>query len=49
MRCQFGSAEYFSLMVLGLVAASTISDGSAIKGLAMVVLGIILATVGMDL
>lgn len=44
----FGSAEYFSLMVLGLVAASTISDGSAIKGLAMVVLGIILATVGMD-
>ena len=36
----FGSADYFALMVLGLVAASTISDGSAIKGLAMVVLGI---------
>ena len=44
----FGSAEYFSLMVFGLVAASTISDGSAIKGLSMVVLGAILATAGMD-
>lgn len=45
----FGSAEYFSLMVLGLVAASTISDGSAIKGLAMVVLGIMFGTVGADI
>ena len=35
---RFGSAEYFSLMVLGLVAASTVSDGSMTKGLAMVVL-----------
>ncbi|WP_185984305.1 tripartite tricarboxylate transporter permease [Aureimonas mangrovi] len=45
----FGSAEYFALMLLGLVAASTIADGSAIKGLAMVVLGIAFGTVGMDL
>lgn len=45
---KFGSAEYFSVMLLGLVAASTITDGSAIKGLAMVVLGALLATVGMD-
>lgn len=44
----FGSAEYFALMVLGLVAASTISEGSAIKALGMVVLGIIFGTVGMD-
>lgn len=44
----FGSAEYFALMVLGLVAASTVSDGSPIKGLGMVVLGMLLATVGMD-
>lgn len=44
----FGSAEYFFVMVLGLVAASTVTDGSVIKGLAMVVLGILLATVGMD-
>ncbi|MDO5528279.1 MAG: tripartite tricarboxylate transporter permease, partial [Paracoccus sp. (in: a-proteobacteria)] len=46
---RFGSAEYFSLMVLGLVAASTIADGSAIKGLAMVVLGIMFGTVGADI
>jgi hypothetical protein len=45
----FGSAEYFSLMVLGLVAASTISEGSAVKGLAMVVAGIIFGTVGADI
>lgn len=45
---KFGSAEYFALMVLGLVAATTISDGSAIKGLAMVVLGIFFGTIGMD-
>ncbi len=45
----FGSAEYFSLMVLGLVAASTISEGSAIKGLAMVVLGIMFGCVGADI
>jgi len=44
----FGSAEYFALMVLGLVAASTVSDGSPVKGLAMVVLGMLLATIGMD-
>lgn len=45
---KFGSAEYFTLMALGLIAASTISDGSVIKGLAMVVVGIIFGTVGAD-
>lgn len=45
----FGSAEYFALMVLGLVAASTISDGSALKALAMVVLGILFGCVGADI
>ncbi len=44
----FGSAEYFSVMVLGLIAASTISQGSAIKGLAMVTIGVLLSTVGAD-
>ena len=46
---RFGSAEYFALMVLGLVAASTIAEGSALKGLAMVVLGILFGTVGADI
>lgn len=45
----FGSAEYFSLMLLGLVAASTISEGSAIKALAMVVLGIMFGCIGADI
>lgn len=45
----FGSAEYFSLMVLGLVAASTVSNGSALKGLIMVAVGILAGTVGADI
>ncbi len=45
---QFGSAEYFALMLMGLVAASTISSVSMVKGLSMVVLGIIFGLVGMD-
>lgn len=45
---RFGPADYFSLMVLGLVAASSVSDGSAIKGLAMVLLGIALGSIGTD-
>jgi TctA family transporter len=43
-----GAAEYFSLMVMGLIAASVISSGSAAKAMAMVVLGILLGLVGMD-
>lgn len=45
----FGSPEYFSLMVLGLVAASTVSEGSVAKGLAMAVLGLFIGTIGMDM
>ncbi len=45
---QFGAAEYFMMMVLGLVAASTIGIGSPIKGIAMVVLGILFGIVGTD-
>ncbi|MCG6121949.1 MAG: tripartite tricarboxylate transporter permease [Microvirga sp.] len=44
----FGAREYFALMLLGLVAASTISVGSPIKALAMVTLGIVFGIVGAD-
>lgn len=44
----FGPSEYFSIMVLGLLAASTLARGSPIKGIAMVVLGLILGLVGTD-
>ncbi|KAF1020718.1 MAG: hypothetical protein GAK30_02321 [Paracidovorax wautersii] len=45
---KFGPAEFFSMMVLGLVAASSMSSGSAAKGLAMVVFGLLLGMVGTD-
>lgn len=45
---QFGPAEYCSLMLLGLLAASTVGQGSPVKGVAMMVLGLILSMVGTD-
>ena len=44
----FGPADYFALMLLGLVAAVTVGGGSIVKGLLMVVLGLLLGTVGTD-
>lgn len=44
----FGAAEYFSIMLLGLIAAATLAAGSPIKGLAMVLFGLLLGTVGTD-
>lgn len=44
----FGPAEYFSVMVLGLVAASVVSNHGALRGIMMVCLGILLGTVGVD-
>ena len=44
----FGSAEYFSVILLGLVAASTLTLGSPLKALAMVVFGLALGTAGTD-
>ena len=45
----FGAAEYFSLMVLALIAAAVIAQGSVMKSLAMVALGLLLSLVGTDL
>src|SRR5207247_1903493 len=45
---QFGPAEYFSLMVCGLVAAVVLAHGSLVKAIAMVVLGLLLGLVGTD-
>jgi len=45
----FSSADYFSIMVLALVAASTLSNGSFIKGIAMVAAGLVLGLVGTDI
>src|SRR5436853_2847196 len=45
---KFGPAEYFSLMVLGLVAATVLAHGSLVKAIAMVVFGLLLGLVGTD-
>jgi TctA family transporter len=46
---QFGPPEYFSLMILGLVAVVLLASGSVIKALAMIVLGVLLGLGGKDL
>ena len=46
---KFGSAEYFSLMVVGLVSSIALAHGSVVKALAMVVLGLLLGLVGTDI
>ncbi len=46
---KFGAAEYFSLMVLGLVCAVALAHGSVLKAMAMVVLGLLLGLVGTDI
>jgi putative tricarboxylic transport membrane protein len=45
----FGSAEFFSLVVLGLIASTALARGSTIKALAMILLGLLFGTVGQDL
>jgi putative tricarboxylic transport membrane protein len=49
LALSFGATEYFSVMVLGLVAAAAITQGSAVKGLAMVGLGVLFGCVGTDI
>ena len=45
----FGPAEYFSLMVMGLVFAVVLARGSILKAITMILLGILLSTIGTDL
>ncbi len=45
---KFGPAEYFSLMVLGLVAAVVLAQGDIVKAIAMTLLGLLLGMVGTD-
>jgi putative tricarboxylic transport membrane protein len=49
MALLFGPAEYFSLMAMGLAFATVLARGSVFKAVAMVILGLLLATVGTDL
>ncbi|MCM3468521.1 tripartite tricarboxylate transporter permease, partial [Staphylococcus lugdunensis] len=45
---EFGPAEIFSIMLLGLIAGSTMARGSALKGIAMTTLGLLFGIVGTD-
>ncbi|GAA4530176.1 tripartite tricarboxylate transporter permease [Chelativorans composti] len=45
---QFQPADYFSMMMMGLIAAATLSEGSVAKGIIMVLFGLILGMVGAD-
>src|SRR5712672_2395542 len=45
---KFGSPEYFSLMLMGLVAAAVLAQGDIVKSIAMVLFGLLLGAVGTD-
>ena len=46
---KFGPAEYFSLMVLGLIGSVVLASGSLIKAIAMIILGLLLAQINTDI
>ncbi|MES2946980.1 MAG: tripartite tricarboxylate transporter permease [Pseudomonadota bacterium] len=48
LALKFGPAEYFSLMVLGLVASVVLASGSMLNAIGMVILGLLLALIGTD-
>lgn len=48
LALKFGPPEYFALTLVGLIFLSQLGGGAALKSYAMVALGLILATVGME-
>jgi len=48
LALKFGPAEYFSMMVLGLVGATMLAHGSLLKAIAMILFGLVLGLVGTD-
>jgi TctA family transporter len=49
MAQSFGPAEYCSLMALGLIAAIVLANGSILKAVAMVFLGLLFGLIGTDI
>ena len=49
LALSFGPADYFAVILLGLVAASAVSNSGALKGIAIMVTGLMLGTIGIDL
>lgn len=48
LALKFTAVEYFSLLVLGLIAAVVMAHGSVMKSLAMVLLGLLIGLIGID-
>jgi putative tricarboxylic transport membrane protein len=46
---KFGPADYFSLMVLGLVASVVLAQGSLLHAIGMVILGLLFGSIGTDI
>ena len=44
----FNAPEYFSLMLLGLIASVVIAGGSPVKAIGMVIIGLLLGLIGTD-
>jgi putative tricarboxylic transport membrane protein len=49
LALKFGPAEYFSLMVVGLVSSIALASGSLLKAMAMICLGLLLGLTGTDI
>ena len=49
MALKFGPAEYFTLMLFAMTAVSTLTGKSAAKGMLATILGLMVATIGIDL
>ncbi|QTN28108.1 tripartite tricarboxylate transporter permease [Rhodoferax sp. AJA081-3] len=45
---KFGPAEYFALMILGLIGAVVLASGSLLKAISMIVLGLLMGMIGTD-
>lgn len=48
LALKFSPADYCGLMLLGLLAASTVGQGSPITGVGMLLVGVLMSTVGID-
>jgi TctA family transporter len=48
LALKFGPAEYFSLMVLGMIGAVVLAHGSILKAIAMIILGLLFGIIGTD-
>jgi len=48
LALKFGPAEYFSLMVLGLIASVVLAHGSLLKAIGIIVLGLLIGLIGTD-